>query len=110
MVFSTAGGFAEENNFDILISLIKIDNFIFNLYNGRKISKRTPRPSFPSQPILAKTCIEQIEEQGGFEEIEAHLTNQGKDGNDYIKFNAIEVKGDLSKFFIDESNPKPRWY
>ncbi|KAA6358138.1 MAG: hypothetical protein EZS28_046335 [Streblomastix strix] len=46
---------------------------------------------------LSKSCIEQIEEEGGSAEIEAQLINKGRNFNDIT----IEAKVEILNFYID---------
>ncbi|KAA6389854.1 MAG: hypothetical protein EZS28_014615, partial [Streblomastix strix] len=65
--------------------------------------------SFPPQPLLAHRSDEQLEEEGGNEEIDSQLINkEHQDCN--IKDYANEDKGRILNYFIEQGNPKPNWY
>ncbi|KAA6362568.1 MAG: hypothetical protein EZS28_041905 [Streblomastix strix] len=57
---------------------------------------------------FARRSVEQIEEEGGNEEIDVQMNNKGCDGN--IKYHANRAKGEILNYFIELSNPKPNWY
>ncbi|KAA6398404.1 MAG: hypothetical protein EZS28_006069 [Streblomastix strix] len=91
---STAGGTGEDqNDTEIRLRLIYIQWFLRDLHYG----KIYQQPSFPPQPALSKICAEQIEEEGGNEEVESFLMNKEKD-------EAIRVKRSISNFYADKSN------
>ncbi|KAA6363151.1 MAG: hypothetical protein EZS28_041323 [Streblomastix strix] len=91
---STTGGSSEEQDQEIYYELIYISNFIYELHEGR--SKW--QPSFQPLPLLARSTEEQIEEEGGNEEVDAQMNNNGNYGN--IKRYANEVKAaTLNRFF-----------
>ncbi|KAA6380863.1 MAG: hypothetical protein EZS28_023612 [Streblomastix strix] len=102
----TAGGAELQGDFEIKDGLSYISIFLNEFYNGR--NNYDDQPSFPPQPNLSKACVEQIEDEGGIEEVESQLTNKGKNFN--IKIQAIKVKGRILNFFIDWSNSIPFWY
>ncbi|KAA6371988.1 MAG: hypothetical protein EZS28_032485 [Streblomastix strix] len=106
---STAGGDGEQEDEYILFGLYIISEFLKSLYQGRQTNEINPGPSFPQQISLARRSDEQIEEEGGNEEIETQLTNEGEIIGD-IKQTAIETKCQLLNYFIDEKNPRPMWY
>ncbi|KAA6359526.1 MAG: hypothetical protein EZS28_044947 [Streblomastix strix] len=60
-------------------------------------------------PVLFKSCQEQIEDEGGNEEIEAQLVNKGRGpfSSINIKSQTNRAKGKILNFFIDRSNPEP---
>ncbi|KAA6386906.1 MAG: hypothetical protein EZS28_017569 [Streblomastix strix] len=64
--------------------------------------------SFPPQPLLAHRSDEQIEEEGGNEEIDSQLINEGFSGN--IKNSANWAKGAILNYFIEQGNTRPDWY
>ncbi|KAA6371409.1 MAG: hypothetical protein EZS28_033064 [Streblomastix strix] len=105
IAISTAGGSGEEQNLEIRDRLDFISYFIRCLNKGRKSSWV---PSFPTQPLLAHRSNEQIEEEGGIEEIDSQLINKG----DYvhIKTDANEAKGWILNYFIEQGNQRPIWY
>ncbi|KAA6397518.1 MAG: hypothetical protein EZS28_006957 [Streblomastix strix] len=77
ILITTAGGSEEENDTEISSTLFNIQRFIEDLHKGRSIYNFfTDHPAFPPQPMLAKLSNEQIEEEGGLEEIEAQLSNK----------------------------------
>ncbi|KAA6383728.1 MAG: hypothetical protein EZS28_020745 [Streblomastix strix] len=66
------------------------------------------KPYFPSQPVLFKSCLEQFEDEGTYEEIEAQQVNNGREG--YIKYQANVAKEKILNFFIDNNNTRPWTY
>ncbi|KAA6388241.1 MAG: hypothetical protein EZS28_016234, partial [Streblomastix strix] len=70
IAISTASGSGEEKDEEIWIGLSSIFQFFSNLNKGKQYN-----PIFPPQPLLARRSVEQIEEEGGNEEIEAQLIN-----------------------------------
>ncbi|KAA6363103.1 MAG: hypothetical protein EZS28_041370 [Streblomastix strix] len=78
--------------------------FLSNLNKGRNYN-----PSFPPQPLLVRRSDEQIEEEGGNEEIESQLINKKSDYG-HIKNSANYAKGWILNNFIKYDNPKPDWY
>ncbi|KAA6398683.1 MAG: hypothetical protein EZS28_005785 [Streblomastix strix] len=105
VAISSAGGISEERDSEIREELFNIADFLKFLNNGRDITKY---PSFPPQPLLAKISIEQIEEEGANEEVDAQIANKGLYGN--VKDKSKEVEGLLLNFFIDKNSSKPYWY
>ncbi|KAA6371080.1 MAG: hypothetical protein EZS28_033393 [Streblomastix strix] len=99
IAISTAGGQGEEDD-EIYWGLSRIFKFLSNLHQGKY--------SFPPQPLLARRSDEQIEEEGGNEEIDAQLINKGLQGN--IKNNANYAKGAILNYFIEQGTSKPYWY
>ncbi|KAA6316876.1 MAG: hypothetical protein EZS28_055191, partial [Streblomastix strix] len=104
IAISTASGSGEEQDYEIWHELVHISQFLKRLHQGRI----NDEPSFPPQPLLARRSVEQIEEEGGNEEIESQLINKGNGWN--IKINANETKGEILNCFIEQGNPKPNWY
>ncbi|KAA6356785.1 MAG: hypothetical protein EZS28_047688 [Streblomastix strix] len=100
IAISTASGSSEEYDEEIFQGLYRISIFLKCLYQGTY--------SFPPQPLLVRRSVEQIEEEGGNEEIDAQLINKGYRGN--IKNSAIEAKGRIINYFIDQGNQRPYWY
>ncbi|KAA6394237.1 MAG: hypothetical protein EZS28_010234, partial [Streblomastix strix] len=103
---STAGGSGEEQDSEIYNGLNHIFMFLKELHRGRNNIYQT---SFPILPLLAQKSVEQIEEEGGIEEIESQLINEENyycNINDHTK----QTKGLLLNNFIHWSNKKPRWY
>ncbi|KAA6396389.1 MAG: hypothetical protein EZS28_008085 [Streblomastix strix] len=54
--------------------------------------------------------MEQIEEEGGIEEIETHLINKGNGSDNNIRLNTRRTKYDFLYIFINRANPIPQWY
>ncbi|KAA6369790.1 MAG: hypothetical protein EZS28_034683 [Streblomastix strix] len=100
IAISTASGVGEEQDWEIRNELRRISIFLSSLHQGRN--------SFPPQPLLAQRADEQIEEEGGNEEIDAQLIN--KRYSDNIKNSANEAKGMILNYFIEQGNRKPYWY
>ncbi|KAA6359076.1 MAG: hypothetical protein EZS28_045397, partial [Streblomastix strix] len=73
---STAGGDGEQKQRGIQNELYHISEFIKSLHQGRQTNEINPGPSFPQQIRLSRRSDEQIEEEGGNEEIEAQLINK----------------------------------
>ncbi|KAA6397996.1 MAG: hypothetical protein EZS28_006479 [Streblomastix strix] len=105
-LYNTAGGMGEEKNWEISNGLQYIYWFINSLHRGRNNTLHIPNfldynhlernyeePSFPPQHALVKTCLEQIEQEGGIEELETQLINKGL--FDDIMNNVKQVKGDI---------------
>ncbi|KAA6382341.1 MAG: hypothetical protein EZS28_022129 [Streblomastix strix] len=61
-----------------------------------------------TQPALSKSCIEQIEEEGGNEEVESQLINKWNDDDN--KDQANQTKAEILNLYIDRRNPRPGWY
>ncbi|KAA6318152.1 MAG: hypothetical protein EZS28_054986, partial [Streblomastix strix] len=99
---STASGSGEEEDYEISIGLDRISRFLRCLNKGRKSSWY---PSFPPQPLLAQISDEQLEEEGGNEEIESQLINKGFNGD--IKTDANRAKIAILNYFIKQGNPRP---
>ncbi|KAA6379694.1 MAG: hypothetical protein EZS28_024779 [Streblomastix strix] len=104
-IINTAGGIEQEQDEGIDLGLENIFRFIFEILKGRKTD-----PSFPPLPDLFKSCLEQIVDEGGNEEIEAILVTIGEGPGQYIQYQANCAKGSLLNIFVDNSNPKSRWY
>ncbi|KAA6383789.1 MAG: hypothetical protein EZS28_020686, partial [Streblomastix strix] len=73
---STAGGDGEQEGNEIANVLGNISKFLQSLHQGRKTDEFNQIPSFPQQISLARRLDEQIEEEGGNEEIESQLINK----------------------------------
>ncbi|KAA6387841.1 MAG: hypothetical protein EZS28_016634 [Streblomastix strix] len=102
---STAGGIGEQNDIEIREGLSNISVFISNLHYG------TCSPfnfmfimSYTLQPVVIKNCEEQLEEEGGNEELEAQQINVGYS---VIKSFANQYKRWALNYFVDFSNPRP---
>ncbi|KAA6363332.1 MAG: hypothetical protein EZS28_041141 [Streblomastix strix] len=104
IAISTASGSGEEYDNEIYWRLDNISEFIKCLNNGRN----NYEPSFPPQLLLARRSVEQIEEEGGNEEIDSQIINKGIGGN--IKDEANEAKGRILNYFVEKSNQRPDWY
>ncbi|KAA6368231.1 MAG: hypothetical protein EZS28_036242 [Streblomastix strix] len=102
---STAGGIGEELVEEIKIGLYHISDFLRALHEGRN---NYEQPYFPPLPLLARRSKEQIDEEGGNEEIDAQLNNDRDYGN--IKHNTNLVKSVILNNFIYSSNQQPGWY
>ncbi|KAA6369604.1 MAG: hypothetical protein EZS28_034869, partial [Streblomastix strix] len=102
ITISTASGSGEEQDLEISNGLDFISDFLSNLNKGRSDYE----PSFPPQPLLARRSDEQIEEEGGNEEIESQLIKKG-DQYYYIKSQANRAKGAILNYFIEQDNRKP---
>ncbi|KAA6401227.1 MAG: hypothetical protein EZS28_003240 [Streblomastix strix] len=108
IAISTAGGQGEEQDEEIDNGLSYLSRFLKELYQGRLNPKIPDQPPFPPLPSFARSSKEQIEEEGGYEEVEAQLINKGQRYN--IKDSADFVKRRILYYYVDKSNPKPRWY
>ncbi|KAA6357157.1 MAG: hypothetical protein EZS28_047316 [Streblomastix strix] len=102
IAINTASGHGEEQDEQIYDGLSRISRFLNCLKQGRNFNQ----PTFPPQPLLAHRSNEQIEEEGGNEEIDSQLINEGRN----IKDNANRAKGRILNYFIEQGNPKPDWF
>ncbi|KAA6387002.1 MAG: hypothetical protein EZS28_017470 [Streblomastix strix] len=84
--FCTAGGIGEEHNKEINDGLYHIECFLRELHEGRN----EYFSSFQPLQLLVRITEEQIEEEGGNEELEAKIKNNGYYG--FIKNYANDVK------------------
>ncbi|KAA6390993.1 MAG: hypothetical protein EZS28_013480 [Streblomastix strix] len=100
---STASGHGEEYDNEIYWGLDQISNFLRCL-NKWKYYNAT----FPPQPLLARRADEQIEEEGGNEEIDSQQKNKAFSCN--IKDNANRAKGSIFNYFIEQVNTRLSWY
>ncbi|KAA6392792.1 MAG: hypothetical protein EZS28_011682 [Streblomastix strix] len=96
---STAGGTEEQYDNGIFDGLICINRFLRDLHQGRN---NYNAPKFPSQSDLFKTCIEQMEERGGIEEIDSQIFNKGDNRN--IQSRTNSAKEYLFNFYIYRRN------
>ncbi|KAA6381332.1 MAG: hypothetical protein EZS28_023141 [Streblomastix strix] len=94
--FSTAGGVCEEDDFKISDGLSYISIFLIKLRYGRYDDLY---PSFQPLPLLARVSLEQIEEEGAIEEIEAQMNNNAYIG--HIKGKAKDVKAETLNHFVN---------
>ncbi|KAA6397954.1 MAG: hypothetical protein EZS28_006513 [Streblomastix strix] len=104
IAISTASGSGEEYDKEIYQGLNYISDFIRCLNKGKNNFA-----TFPPQPLLARRSDEQIEEEGGNEEIDSQLINKGYQYRN-IKHRANETKGAILNYFIEQGNRKPYWY
>ncbi|KAA6378226.1 MAG: hypothetical protein EZS28_026245, partial [Streblomastix strix] len=100
IAISTASGHGVENDQEISNTLNITSKFLKCLNEGKNYGTQ-----FPPQPLLVRRSDEQIEEEGGNEEIDSQLINKGYSWN--IKDEVNKVKGAILNFFIDSVNPKP---
>ncbi|KAA6388800.1 MAG: hypothetical protein EZS28_015671, partial [Streblomastix strix] len=103
---SNAGGqceHGEQQDQEILGGLDRISDFLIRLHEGKR-----SLPYFPPLPQLVKSSMEQIEEEGGSEEVEAQLVNNGQYGR--INEWANWTQKIRLNFFIEWSNPRPYWH
>ncbi|KAA6370684.1 MAG: hypothetical protein EZS28_033788 [Streblomastix strix] len=87
----------EERDKEIYIGLFYIYRCIRALHEGRNY----PQPSFQPLPLLDRRTVEQMEEEGAIEEIEAQVSSNGLGGR--IKFWAINAKAVTLNCFIHRS-------
>ncbi|KAA6364820.1 MAG: hypothetical protein EZS28_039653, partial [Streblomastix strix] len=99
ITISTASGSGEEQDGEIFQGLYCISKFLKYLHQGNY--------SFPPQPLLVRRSDEQIEEEGGNEEIESQIINEGNFFGCNIKDEANEAKGWILNYFIDQGNQRP---
>ncbi|KAA6383129.1 MAG: hypothetical protein EZS28_021341 [Streblomastix strix] len=92
IAISTASGSGEEKAEEISLILFRISQFFNNLNKGRNL--------FPPQPLLAHRSYEQLEEEGGNEEIDSQLINKGHQYCN-IKDSANEAKQMIMNYFIN---------
>ncbi|KAA6359870.1 MAG: hypothetical protein EZS28_044603 [Streblomastix strix] len=101
--FCTAGGIGEEHDEEIHNGLFNIFCFLQELYEGRNNDYDYYdvdwQQSFKPLPLLARVSLEQIEEEGANEEIDALMNNKGMNG--YIKGQAKDVKAETLNHFIN---------
>ncbi|KAA6392545.1 MAG: hypothetical protein EZS28_011931 [Streblomastix strix] len=107
IAISTASGHGKEQDSEIWYGFNSISDFLNNLNQGRIDDCQ---PSFPHQPLLVRRSVEQFEEEGGNEEIEAQMSNVGYFIGYNIKSNANQAKGRILNYFIEQGNPRPDWY
>ncbi|KAA6397959.1 MAG: hypothetical protein EZS28_006518 [Streblomastix strix] len=101
--FSTAGGSGEEQDYEVSIGLDNISYFLEFLNKGRNNFA-----TFPPQPLLVRRSVEQIEEEGGNEEVESLQKYRVDFG--HIKINANYAKGAILNQFIEQGSTRPYWY
>ncbi|KAA6394772.1 MAG: hypothetical protein EZS28_009701 [Streblomastix strix] len=103
--FSTAGGVGEEQDEEIGWNLDYIFKFLRSLNLGTH--------SLPHQliPLLFKRIFEQVEEEGGNEEVDSQLINRGYgQSRNSMEYMASRTRGAILNFYIDLSTREPRWY
>ncbi|KAA6372917.1 MAG: hypothetical protein EZS28_031556 [Streblomastix strix] len=114
IVINTAGGNEQEQDGGIIQGLLNSIRFIYVILKGRETNQYNLCTPLSPQPDLLKSCQEQIEDEGGNEEIEAQLVNkQWNDdlqGNYIIKGTANWAKGSILNFYVDNNSPRPYWY
>ncbi|KAA6402298.1 MAG: hypothetical protein EZS28_002172 [Streblomastix strix] len=101
IAISTAGGIGVQD-LEICDGLNHIFRFLKDLHQGKYL---IPFPICPPLPLLSKSSIEQIEEEGGSEEIDAQLINNRQNG--YIKYEANMAKSEILNHFIYRSDKEP---
>ncbi|KAA6375343.1 MAG: hypothetical protein EZS28_029130, partial [Streblomastix strix] len=100
IAISTASGSGEEQDEEIWSGLTSISKFLRDIHQGKQ-------NSFPPQPLLVRRSDEQIEEEGGNEEIDSQLINKGNFFGCNIKDEANRAKGRILNYFIEWGNPRP---
>ncbi|KAA6397076.1 MAG: hypothetical protein EZS28_007395 [Streblomastix strix] len=95
--FCTAGGIGEEQDEEIRNGLYYIYRFLSDLHEGRTYGQ----PSFQPLPLLVRVSLEQIEEEGANEEVEAQMKNN-KGYYGLIKGWAKCVKATILNHFIHQ--------
>ncbi|KAA6398121.1 MAG: hypothetical protein EZS28_006350 [Streblomastix strix] len=70
----TSGGCGAETDLEIIHDMIDTQNIFRQLTYGEELHK----PEQAAQLTLLKGSLEQIEVEGGFEEIEAQFENKGR--------------------------------
>ncbi|KAA6389308.1 MAG: hypothetical protein EZS28_015167 [Streblomastix strix] len=98
----TAGGRGEQKDSGINNGLKYLHELTDAVHQGRNESP------LKSQHSIVKRSEEQIEEEGGNEEIDSQLINKGYYRNIMKEAQTAQMK--TLRFFIDKSNPRPRWY
>ncbi|KAA6362084.1 MAG: hypothetical protein EZS28_042389 [Streblomastix strix] len=102
IAISTASGSGEEQDEEIWSGLNNISKFLRDIHQGKQ-------NSFPPQPLLVRRSVEQIEEEGGNEEIDSQIINKGNFFGCNIKDEANEAIGEILNYFIEWGNPRPDW-
>ncbi|KAA6390932.1 MAG: hypothetical protein EZS28_013540 [Streblomastix strix] len=92
--FCNAGGICEEQDQEIYYGLNNISGFLRDLHVGRN----DYYSSFKQLPLLARRTVEQIEEEGANEELEAQMNNKGNRWS--IKSTTNQAKAAILNFFI----------
>ncbi|KAA6367695.1 MAG: hypothetical protein EZS28_036778 [Streblomastix strix] len=95
IAISTASGQGEEQDDEIFYKLDRISNFIRCLNQGNQYN-----PIYPPQPLLARRSDEQLEEEGGNEEIDSQQINEGRQYRN-VKYEAYEAKAAILNNFVN---------
>ncbi|KAA6396535.1 MAG: hypothetical protein EZS28_007941 [Streblomastix strix] len=98
----TVSGAGAEQDDEIFYRLRHISRFLRDIHQGKYISWL---PQFPPQHLLAHRSDEQIEEEGGNEEIDSQLINKENRGN--INDEVKKAQGRILNRFIEQGNPGP---
>ncbi|KAA6357364.1 MAG: hypothetical protein EZS28_047109 [Streblomastix strix] len=107
---NTAGGNEYQQDKGIGQGLENIFEFIIKILKGREINPFFKCTALSPQPFLFKSCQEQFEDEGGNEEITAQLVNKCEGYYYNVKDDANRAKEKILHFYVDNSNPRPRWY
>ncbi|KAA6369071.1 MAG: hypothetical protein EZS28_035402 [Streblomastix strix] len=99
-IINTPGGNEQEQDRGIDQGLINIFRCIRVILKGRAYLG----PSLPPYPVLFKQCLEQFEDEGGNEEIEAQLVNKCKGYYYDVKDDANRAKEKILNIFVNWSN------
>ncbi|KAA6399846.1 MAG: hypothetical protein EZS28_004631 [Streblomastix strix] len=97
IAISAAGGQGEEQDNEINDSLVYIQQFLNNLHLGGNYTY------FPPQVFLARISMEQIEEEGGIEEVESQFVNNRKVLSGFINDQVKWTKAATLNHFIPNS-------
>ncbi|KAA6387837.1 MAG: hypothetical protein EZS28_016638 [Streblomastix strix] len=100
LYMSTAGGFSEEQDQEIDNALNQVSKFLNCLHHE---GKDLYQSYFPPLPLFAKRSEEQIEVEGGNEEVEAQMINKGKGSNWNITDDVNWAKRSILNLYIDRS-------
>ncbi|KAA6358307.1 MAG: hypothetical protein EZS28_046165, partial [Streblomastix strix] len=95
ITIGTAGGSGDENDEDIWKGLSHIYWFLRYLHEGKIYIWK---PFVQPLPLHVRMSEEQMEEEGGIEEIEAQRNNKGDSGS--IKYEANRAKAATLNHFI----------
>ncbi|KAA6389912.1 MAG: hypothetical protein EZS28_014560, partial [Streblomastix strix] len=101
--FSTTYVSQQYGDQEIIWGLINIAKFVSELRHGRKHPYFS---SFVSLPEFSKVAEEQVEEEGGYEELEGQLINKGKK----IIENANQSKRGILNYYIYCWKPMPQQF
>ncbi|KAA6354915.1 MAG: hypothetical protein EZS28_049558 [Streblomastix strix] len=92
------GGGSEEQNFEVIEAGFV---FIYSIFN---INREKDDEKYHGQPQLLKTIYEQLEDEGGLEEIEANLFHKKQQDQDDVQQEANETKKKINNIRKDKSN------